>query len=39
LSSLADFQSPMRRGDQYVVEMDLPGVDPSSIEVHTEQKI
>jgi HSP20 family protein len=26
-----------RMGDEYVVEMDLPGVDPSSIEVHTEQ--
>jgi HSP20 family protein len=28
-----------RAADEYVVEMDLPGVDPSSIEVHTEQNI
>ncbi len=28
-----------RTGDTYIVEMDLPGVDPSSIEVHTERNI
>jgi HSP20 family protein len=28
-----------RRGDEYVVEMDLPGVDPSSIDVNMERNM
>jgi HSP20 family protein len=28
-----------RKGDEYVVEMDLPGVDPSSIDINVERSL